>query len=112
MNFLKRMLISTIVVLLLSYFLTGVQVDKVLTAVIVALVMSLLNTFVKPIIVFFTLPVTVVTLGLFLLVINAFLVLVCAYMVEGFKVDTFFTAMLFSILMSITNWALYNLIKD
>ncbi len=112
MKLLLRLLISTIIVLLLSYLMTGVQVDKISTAIIVALVLGLLNTFLKPVLVFFTLPVTVFTLGLFLLVINAAMVLLCDKLVDGFEVASFFTALLFSILMSISQWVLYSFIKD
>ncbi|MCL9804816.1 phage holin family protein [Flavobacterium amniphilum] len=113
MNLLKKLLISTIIVLLLSYFLKpGVQVDGIATALIVAVVLGLLNTFVKPILVFFTLPITFFTLGLFLLVINTVMVYVCDYLVDGFDVNSFVTAMLFSVLLSISQWILYKFIKD
>jgi len=112
MNVLKRLLISTIIVLLLAYFLDGVSVDSPLTAVIVAVVLALLNTFLKPILVFFTFPITIFTLGLFLLVINAGMVLLCDKLVDGFDVATFLTAIIFSVLMSLSQWVLYKLIKD
>ncbi len=112
MKLLFRLLITTIIVLLLSYFMGGVQVDKITTAVIVAVVMGLLNTFLKPILVFFTFPVTIFTLGLFLLVINAVMVLLCDKLVDGFDVSSFWTALLFSILLSISQSILYRLIKD
>lgn len=112
MNLLKRLLISTIIVLLLAYFLDGVSVDKPTTAVIVAVVLALLNTFLKPVLVFFTFPITIFTLGLFLLVINAGMVLLCDKLVDGFDVATFFTAIIFSVLMSISQWILYKFIKD
>lgn len=112
MNLLKKLLISTVIVLMLSYFLTGVQVDKITTAVIVAIVLGLLNTFVKPILVFFTMPITFFTLGLFLLVINAGMVLLCSKLVDGFTIESFSTAFIFSLLMSISQWILYKFIKD
>jgi len=112
MNLLKRLLISTIIVLLLAYFLNGVSVDKPTTAIIVAVVLALLNTFLKPILVFFTFPITVFTLGLFLLVINAGMVLLCDKLVDGFDVDGFITALLFSVIMSVSQWVLYKFIKD
>ena len=95
MKLLQRLLISTIIVLLLSYFLKGVVVDKITTAVIVAVVLGLLNTFLKPILVFFTLPITFFTLGLFLLVINAGMVLLCDKLVDGFDIASFGTALCF-----------------
>lgn len=112
MKILQRLLISTIIVILLSYFLTGVQVDKITTALIVAVVLGLLNTFLKPILVFFTLPITIFTLGLFLLVINAGMVLLCSKLVDGFTIESFGTAFIFSILLSVSQWILYKFIKD
>ncbi len=112
MNLLKRLLISTIIVILLSYFMPGVQVDKITTAVVVAVVLGLLNTFLKPILVFFTMPITFFTLGLFLLVINTIIVLLCDYLVDGFDIDSFLTAMFFSVLLSVSEWVLYKFIKD
>lgn len=112
MKLLQRLLISTIIVLLLSYFLNGVVVDKITTAIIVAVVLGLLNTFLKPILVFFTLPITLFTLGLFLLVINAGMVLLCDKLVDGFDIASFGTALIFSILMSVSQWVLYKFIKD
>lgn len=112
MNILKRLLISTIIVLLLAYFLDGVSVNNPMTAVIVAVVLALLNTFLKPILVFFTFPITVFTLGLFLLVINAGMVLLCDKLVDGFDVASFVTAIIFSVLLSISQWVLYKFIKD
>lgn len=112
MKLLQRLLISTIIVLLLSYFLTGVQVDKISTAIMVAIVLGLLNTFLKPVLVFFTFPITVFTLGLFLLVINAGMVMLCDRLVNGFSIASFGTALIFSVLMSISQWVLYKFIKD
>ena len=112
MKLLFRLLITTIIVLALSYFMGGVQVDNITTAIKVAVVLALLNTFLKPILVFFTFPITIVTLGLFLLVINAGMVLLCDYWLVGFTISTFLTALFFSILLSISQSILYKLIPD
>ena len=80
-----------------------VQVNSVLTAIWVALVLSLLNAFVKPILIFLTLPVTLVTMGLFLLVINALMIMLAGRLVEGFHVSSFWTAFFFSLVLSIVN---------
>ncbi|WP_333694316.1 phage holin family protein [Flavobacterium sp.] len=109
MNLILRILITAILVLLIANLLPGVEVATFLTSVYVAIVLGLLNIFVKPIIVLFTLPVTVFTLGLFLLVINALLVLLCDNIVGGFNVNSFWTAMLFSIILSILQSIVYNL---
>ena len=87
----------------------GVQVDTIPTAVLVAVVIGLLNTFLKPILVFFTFPVTVLTLGLFLLVINAGMVMLCDYFLTGFTVNSFWNALLFSIILSVLQSLLYKI---
>ena len=102
MKILLRLLVTAALVLLLSNLLTGVHVASFGTAVIVAVVLGLLNTFLKPILVFLTIPVTLITLGLFLLVINAGIILICDYFITEFHVDGFLTALIFSILLSIS----------
>jgi putative membrane protein len=96
----------------LSHFIKGVYVENFNTSIIVAIVLGLLNVFVKPILVLFTLPVTVFTLGLFLLVINAILILLCTKIVGGFRVDSFLTALIFSIVLSLLQSLMYGLLKD
>lgn len=102
MNFIIKLLISSIIVFALSYFLPGVHVTNILDALWVAVVLGVLNTFLKPVLVFFTIPVTLFTLGLFLLVINAIIVLICDYFILEFEVDGFVTALFFSILLSLS----------
>ena len=102
MNFIIKLFISSIVVFALSYFLPGVQVTNIMAALWVALVLGLLNTFLKPVLVLLTIPVTLFTLGLFLLVINAIIVLICDYFIPEFQVDGFVTALFFSILLSLS----------
>ncbi|MCI9843182.1 phage holin family protein [Flavobacterium pectinovorum] len=101
MKLLLRILATALLVLLIGHFMTGIHVVSFTTAVIVAVVLGLLNVFIKPILVVLTFPVTIVTLGLFLLVINAIIVLLCTKIVGGFHVDTFWTALLFSIVLSV-----------
>lgn len=95
-----RILLTAILVYFLANFLPGVAVDGLSSAIIVAVVLGLLNIFVKPVLVFLTLPATLITFGLFLLVINAFVILICEYLVSGFKVSSFWTALLFSFILS------------
>jgi len=101
MNFLLKILITSLAVLFSAYLLPGVSVDNYTTAILVAIVIALLNTFLKPILVLLTIPVTVLTLGLFLLVINAFIILFASELVKGFGVDGFWWALLFSIILSL-----------
>ncbi len=116
MNFLAKLFISTFAVLITSYFLDGVtissnqfltvdapEINKFLTAFLVAVVLAFLNTIVKPILTILSLPITFFTLGLFLLVINAFIILFADKLVDGFKVDGFWTALWFSLVLSIVS---------
>lgn len=103
MNFLIRILISTLSVILAAYFLPGVHLDDYTTALIVALVLSFLNVILKPLLIIITIPVTFITLGLFLFVINALIILVADYAVTGFEVDGFWWALAFSLLLSLIN---------
>lgn len=100
MKTLINIFFTTVFVLVLAYFMEGIRIDNPVTALMVALVMGLLNIFIKPILVFFTLPATIFTFGLFLLVINAVLVLLCSYLVKGFYVRGFLDALLFSLILS------------
>ncbi|WP_369766131.1 phage holin family protein [Flavobacterium sp. WC2429] len=112
MKLLFRILITSVLVLLLSHFMTGVHVAGFTIALIVAVVLGLLNIFVKPILVILTLPITFITLGLFLLVINALIILLCDNIVGGFSVDSFFTALLFSIILSVSQSLMYSILGE
>lgn len=101
MNFLFRILVSAIIAYGLSYWLKGIHMDSYLTAIGFALILAIVNAFVKPVLVILTLPVTVFTLGLFLLVINALMVLLVDSMMEGVYIKNFWWALLFSLLFSI-----------
>ncbi|MCX2837235.1 phage holin family protein [Salinimicrobium sp. MT39] len=101
MTFLLRILLTAVVVVFLANFLPGVTVTGYVTAIVVALVLALLNFIVKPVLVLLTLPVTLLTFGLFLIVINAIIILLVDAFVSGFQVSGFWIAVLFSILLSI-----------
>ena len=109
MKILLRLLTTALLVMIFSYLMKGVVVDEFTTALTVAVVLALLNFFVKPLLVLFTLPVTIFTLGLFLLVINAFIVMLCDHFIDGFRIDSFWTALLFSVLLSISQSLIYKL---
>lgn len=112
MKILIRIFITALLVMAIAYLMNGVRVDQFKTALIVAVVLGLLNFFVKPILVLFTLPVTFFTLGLFLLVINAIIILLCDHFVDGFEVASFWTAMLFSIILSLSQSLVYQITGD
>lgn len=111
-NLLVRFLLNGVAVLLTAYLLPGVDVKNYETALVTALVLSIANVVVKPILIIFTIPITVVTLGLFLLVINALVVLLVDYFVDGFVVNGFWWALAFSLIMSIFNSIINDVLKD
>ncbi|MCE5175762.1 MAG: phage holin family protein [Bacteroidales bacterium] len=100
---LRKWLISTAAVILLAYLLPGIHVANFWVALLVALVLGILNTVVKPILTLLTIPITVSTLGLFLLVINVLMVYLTEFLVKGFHVDHFLWALGFSIGLSVVS---------
>ncbi len=112
MNLILRILLSAVAVVVLSKILPGVGVDSYTTAIIVAVVLSLLNFIVKPILVILTLPITIFTLGLFLLIVNAIIILLADHLIGGFQVDGIWWALLFSLLLSLLQSLLFSLLKD
>ena len=112
MKLLVRMLITSLLVLVIAKVMKGVDIDEFTTALTVAIVLGLLNFFVKPILVLFTLPVTIFTLGLFLLVINTIIIMLCDHFIHGFKINSFWTAMLFSVILSLSQSLVYKITGD
>jgi putative membrane protein len=98
-------------VLILAYVLPGVEVEGYNSAIIVAIVVAVLRLIVRPILVILTLPVTILTLGLFLLVINAIIILLADYFVHGFSVRNIWWALLFSLLLSFLQSVLFSFLK-
>lgn len=112
MNVIIRILVTSLLVMVISYLMKGIVVDTFTTALTVAVVLGLLNFFVKPILVLFTLPITIITLGLFYLVVNALIILLCDKLVDGFDVSSFWTALFFSIILSISQSLVYKLTES
>ena len=104
-----NLLIQGLAVFITAYLLPGVQVTDFVTSVIVSVVLGIVNTLIKPVLVLLTLPITFLTLGLFTLVINAFLVILVSNLVPGFKVDSFSWAIAFSLVLSLVSWFLNRL---
>jgi len=104
MEFFVKLLISAVVIILTAWITPGVQIRSFWSAIVVALVLALLNIFLKPIMIVLTIPITIVTLGLFLFVINAFIVYMAGKMVSGFRVESFGGALLFSLFLSIISY--------
>jgi putative membrane protein len=111
MKFILRILLSAVAVIFLANVLPGVAIDAYTTAVWVALVLSLLNLLVKPILIILTLPVTIITFGLFLLIINASIILLADGLIDGFAVKNLAWALLFSLLLSLLQSVLFSLLK-
>ena len=112
MNGIIRFLLTGVAVLAASYILPGVHVEHYGYALLVALVLAVVNFLVKPILIIFTIPLTIVTLGLFLLVINALMIMLTDSLTPGFSVDGFWWALLFSLLLSLVSSLLYKEKKD
>ena len=97
-----KLLVSTVSVIVATYILPSVHIDSYSIALIVAIVLGLLNMLLKPILVLLTLPINILSLGLFTFVINALLVLLASSLVNGFSVDSLLSALLFSLITSLT----------
>ncbi|MBS4071153.1 phage holin family protein [Algoriphagus aquatilis] len=99
----SKILVGGISVLLADYLLTGIKVDSWLTSFLLAAVIILINLTLKPLMVILTFPITLISFGLFLLVINALVILLAAELLSGFTVDGFGWAFVFSIVLSLIN---------
>lgn len=111
MNFLINLLIRVLAVLISAYLLPGIHVENFFTALVVAIVLGIINAILRPILLILTLPINILTLGLFTFVINALLILLVASIVPGFVVANFWWALLFSLILSIVSGFLHGLKK-
>ena len=111
MNIFIRWLASAVAVIISSYFLPGVVVSGLLSALLVAVIIGVLNILIRPILIILTLPINILTLGLFTFVINALIIMLASGLTPGFHVDGFWWALLFSIILSVIN-ALFDRIGN
>jgi putative membrane protein len=102
-QFFLKILITTVNAFILQYIVPGIRFRSIFTALIVSIILAFLDAIIKPLLIILTLPVTIITLGLFLFAINAFIVLIAEYVVPGFTVQSFWHAFLFSLLLSFFN---------
>lgn len=109
MEFILWLIMSTIAVFVTSEILSGVHVNNWTTALVVAVVLGVLNAFIKPILLILTLPINILTLGLFTFVIMAAMVLLATAIIPGFTVDGFWWALAFAVIMMLVNWFLEGL---
>lgn len=111
MQILVNLIINGLAVFITSRILPGVAVDDFFVAILVSVILGVVNTFLKPILLLLTLPINILTLGLFTFVINAIMVLIVGGLVPGFRVDGFWSALLFSLILSIVSGVIYSLTK-
>lgn len=111
MSLLINLLISSLAIFVTAYLLPGVRLKDFFTAVVVAIVLGIVNTIIKPIIIILTLPFNILTLGLFTFIINGLMILLTSAGVPGFSIKNIWWAILFSIILSLVNWLLHFLTK-
>ncbi|GAA5027951.1 membrane protein [Marivirga lumbricoides] len=103
MNFIIKLILSALSVIVASYLLPGAHIENFFAALLVSLFLALFSATLKPVLTILTIPITVFTLGLFLLVINALMILLADYFVPGFQVDGFWWALLFGVILALVN---------
>ena len=103
-SIITRWLIITMAILVASRLVPGIEVDTLMTAILAAAVLGLINVFIKPVLLILTLPLSILTLGVFTFFLNALLLEFVAYFVSGFKVNSFLAAFLGSLLISVVTW--------
>lgn len=103
MAWIWTLLLNAVGIFIIGYILSGVKIESFFTALGVAILLGLVNTFVKPILLFLTFPITLITFGLFILVINALMLMLVDALIEGLKIKNFGWAFLYSFLLSILN---------
>ena len=109
MKFLVNLVLNALAIMLTAYLLPGIHVDGFVSALLLAAVLAVLNVTIKPVLVVLTIPVSVLTLGLFLIVINAGVILLADYFIPGTNIDGFWWAILFGFIVSILNSIFFNL---
>jgi len=112
LNWLVRLIINGLALLVADQFISGFAIRGFTSAIIAVLILGIINTFIRPIFLFFTLPITVMSLGLFILIINAITFSMTAWLVDGFTIYSFSGAFWGAIVTSITSWLLNNMAKN
>ncbi len=112
MKYIASLLITSIIIFLLGNILPNAEISDYFSAILVAFVLSILNVLVKPILEIISIPITILTLGLFMFVINAAIILLAAELVDGFKVNGFLGALLFSLCLSVVQSVAFSLLDE
>lgn len=105
------LIVNGLAVFITGYLLPGVRIENFFNAVVVALVLGIINKIIKPILIILTLPLNILTLGLFIFIINGLIILIASAIVPGFTVKNFWWAILFSLVLSTVSWFLNLLTK-
>ena len=103
MSWLTKLFVNAIIVVIAAYFLPGISVDGFGSALIVAFVLSILNVLVKPLLIILTIPITILTLGLFLLFINPIMIKLADGLLDGFNTTSFLSTIILSLILSFFN---------
>jgi putative membrane protein len=107
-----RWIINALILLLLTRLLPGIQVTGFYAALVAALVLGLVNTVIRPVLIILTLPINILTLGLFTFIINGLMLWFVGTLVKGFAVESFGTAFVGALIMTITNWVVSALVSE
>ena len=109
MNILFNWFLNAVAIMIAAYVLPGVHVKDFMVALVLAVILGIINAILRPILLILTLPINILTLGLFTFIINAFLIMLTASLVKGFSVDSFLWALAFSLLLSLVNGFFHQL---
>jgi putative membrane protein len=112
MKIILHWFVAALAILITAYILPGVHVSGIVSALVLAVVLGAVNAVLRPVLIFLTLPITILSLGLFVLVINALLVILASYIVPGFAVDSFWWAFIFAIVLAIVSYVLQKFEKE
>lgn len=109
MQIIINLLLNALAVVISAYLLPGVKVDSFFTAIVISVVLGIVNAIIKPVLIILTLPINILTLGIFTFFINGLIILFVSALVPGFKVHGIFWAILFSIVLSVVSWFISSL---
>jgi putative membrane protein len=112
MRFLLRLILNAVAIIVAAYLIPGISVASPGAALVAALVLAIVNAIVRPVLLLLTLPLTILTLGLFIFVINAICLALVAWLVPGFGVSGFGAALLGALVISLVSWLLSSLLID
>ncbi len=110
MRFLARLVLNGLAIIIAAWLLPGIHISSPLSALLAGVILGFVNAIVRPVLFFLTLPLTLLTLGLFIFVLNAICFALTAWLVPGFSVDGFFSALVGALLVSVVSWILNGLV--